>query len=60
MSITASHSISVEYNIPQDKGESPLRLVADDFAGQGRPVASKSEPATVGVGQREDPVPEVA
>ena len=60
MSITASHSASVEYNIPQDKGESPLRIAVDDFVEQGRSAAAKLEPAAVGVGQREDPMPKVA
>ena len=59
MFITASHSVSVEYDIPQNKGESALRLEIDDLAKQGRSVTPELEPATVGVGRKEDPVPKI-
>jgi len=50
----------VEYNTPQDEGESTLHHSPVDFAEQGWPTAPKLTKATVGVGvgQIEDLMPE--
>ena len=60
MSITSCDSVSVEHNLPQNKGESALRLSADDVTEQGRSVAPELEQATMGVGRRKDPRSEAA
>ena len=58
--VPTSHSVSVEYNTPQDNGESALCFSVVAFAKQRRSIAPELKPATVGVGQGEDPMPKVA
>eukprot|EP00984_Skeletonema_dohrnii_P027236 scaffold16717_cov96-Skeletonema_dohrnii-CCMP3373.AAC.1 len=60
MPVTTADSAFVECNIPQDEGESTLRVSTDAFVKQRRLAASKLEPTAVGVGHEEDPISKTA